>query len=71
MNFGQDFICATCKKEPSGDYHIHNCAMTGIDLVFYTCKGECNAKFRSEYIEPFKDEFKDDSIDNRFEILDL
>jgi len=65
MEFGQSFTCSICKKNIEGDYHRHTSDMLGLDMVFYTCKGECNKKFKGEYIEPFIE------IDNRFEILDL
>lgn len=67
MNFGQDFNCSICRKEIDGDYHGYTSKFAGIDMVFYSCAGACNEKFRSEYIEPFKDK----PIKNRWEILDL
>ena len=65
MEFGQSTKCTICKKDIDGDYHRYTSDMLGMDFVFYVCKGDCNLKFRGEYIEPFK------SIDTRFEILDL
>ena len=65
MEFGQSFICNICKKEPVGDYHRYTSDIGGMDLVFYTCQGDCDKEFSGEYVEPFK------PIENRFEILDL
>ena len=65
MEFGQAFICHTCKKKPDGDYHRYTCDIAGIDMEFYACKGDCNKKFKGEYVEPFE------SIENRWGILDL
>lgn len=65
MRFGQEFICNICKKEIGGDYHRYTCDIVGIDMVFYTCQGDCHKKFRGEHVDPFEE------IDNRFEILDL
>ena len=65
MRFGQEFICHICKKEPVGDYHRYTCDIAGIDMEFYTCKGDCDKKFRGEYVEPFE------PIKNRWEILDI
>ncbi len=65
MNFGHDSNCNICKKEIDGDYHRYTSDMLGMDFVFYVCEGDCNKKFRGEYVDPFVE------IDNRFEILDL
>ena len=65
MNFGQSFTCSICRKDIDGDYHRYTSDMLGMDFVFYVCKGDCNEKFRSEYIEPFR------PIKNRWEILDI
>lgn len=65
MEFGQSTKCTICKKEIEGDHHRYTSDMMGLDMVFYACKGDCNLKFRGEYVEPFEE------IDNRFEILDL
>lgn len=54
MRFGQEFKCNICKKEPIGDYHRYYCDIAGIDMEFYTCHGECNKKFRGEYVDPFE-----------------
>jgi len=69
MEFGQSAKCTICKKEVEveGDYHRYTCDLAGIDMVFYACKGDCDLKFRGEYVDPFKD----DPIKDRFEILDL
>ena len=60
------FNCNICKKAIEGDYHRYTCDIAGMDIEFYTCgEGDCDKKFRSEYVEPFE------TIDSRFEILDL
>ncbi len=65
MRFGQEFKCNICKKEPIDNYHRYTCDIVGIDMVFYTCMGECDKKFHSEYIKPFE------SVSSRWELLDL
>jgi len=66
MRFGSEEICNICKKSIiDKDCHRYTSEMLGMDYVFYTCKGECNKKFRGEYVEPFVE------IETRFEILDL
>ncbi len=67
MNFGQDFICNICKEAIDDDYHRYTCDIAGINYEFYTCKGECNKKFRGEYIDPFADK----PPLKRWQILDL
>jgi len=66
--FGQDFICHICRKEIDGDYHRYTCDIASIDMVFYTCQGDCNKEFRGEYIEPF---ISIEPIKNRWDILDI
>lgn len=65
MRFGHTTDCHVCRKEIVGDYHKYTCDIAGIDLEFYACQGDCNKKFRGDYIEPF------DPIKNRFDIMDL
>ena len=70
MEFGKSFICCTCRKDIDVAYHRYNCDIVGIDLEFFTHPGDCNKKFRSEYVDPFV-EPEDEPIENRSEILDL
>ena len=67
MEFGSTEKCSICKKYPEGRYHKYTSDILGMDLVFYACEGDCNKKFRSEYVEPFKPI----PIKNRWELLDL
>lgn len=75
MRFGHTFECQICKKELLGVYHRYHCDIAGMDLEFFTHSGDCDKKFRDEYVEPFKDvpcvDIINEPIDNRFEILDL
>ena len=65
MEFGNTTKCHICKKETDGNCHRYTCDIAGIDMAFYTHHGDCDKEFRGEYVTPFE------SIDNRFEILDL
>lgn len=65
MNFGRSTDCQICRKKIEGDYCRYYCTFAGIDMEFYTHPGECNNKFRGEYVEPFE------SIGSRWEILDI
>ncbi len=65
MKFGQEFRCHICKGDIDNNYHRYYCDIAGMDLEFFVHDGDCNAKFRGEYVDPFE------PIDNRFEILDL
>jgi hypothetical protein len=71
MRFGQEFICNICKKNiMDEDYHRYTTDMLGMDMMFYACDGECNKKFREEYVDPFEEE-PEDIIENRWQILDI
>lgn len=65
MKFGHTFECQICKKELLGVYCRYTSDMLGMDLEFFTHPGDCDKKFRGEYVDPFE------PIDDRFEILDL
>ena len=71
MKFGREFRCPICKKDIDGDYHRYTCEYAGIDMEFYTCDGDCNKKFRDEYVEPFNSVEIFEKIESRFDILDL
>ncbi len=65
MEFGKEEICHICRGYPQGRVHRYTSDMLGMDYAFYTCEGDCDKKFRGEYVDPFE------PIYSRFEILDL
>ncbi len=70
MIFGNSFNCHTCHKDIDVAYHRYHCDIAGIDLEFFTHPGDCDKKFRGEYVDPFV-EPEDEPILDRSEILDL
>ena len=71
MIFGNTFSCHICKKPIEDDYHRYHCDIAGIDLEFFTCnEGDCDKKFRGEYVDPFKEPEPEVMLE-RWELLDF